>query len=644
MFDTFEVKDYCTDAAALALPEMPLRLAVFIPVFAVVMTSLGLLSFKLGKHTLASFVMMVYFVIVGMLAAGWTCMNWATYVDIVLLSIVFITLITFWSRPAFLRPGGLFEKLMFSRVRNQTGPEQDTILFGKKSDYDFTWGTFVYILMFITWCVVHVAERYTFYSTLDMSSTRALGKAIAHAMIRLHWFAEISGARNLPMWVCTGMAYERLIALHKIAGRTFLPLALIHMGCLMATFDEHGDLPGHQVGDSFSFTRVNVLFGFLAMLMFIGLIATSIPSWRRDKFENFYWNHFNFKFLMMVMMLLHMRAFVFPFTITLVLGFYFDTTLRFIAKGVYTCELDSAELVCDDEKTKTEVVKLVISRSTWPGGPWNHEAGDYVMLSFGSKDSKTQPITKWLNPLSFRETTPIGGPPLGPAFLFHPYTISSPPDAASNKVTIMLKNMGEGTWSDQVCKMVKDESCNIKLVNPHMGGCMGRLSIQPAEYETVILCGGGIGITPLCAIWSDIAKKHTVGRTKRVVVIWSAPTAKLFGGFQEFINLASACTTGVEFVFKGFVTKGTEEESAGVVAGMELVFGKRPSWDEEIAAACGKTSAAGYSGVLACGPESAMQQITGAVVKIDSKGGSTISDVSANARGKVHLHKETFEW
>jgi hypothetical protein len=45
----------------------------------------------------------------------------------------------------------------------------------------------------------------------------------------------------------------------------------------------------------------------------------------------------------------------------------------------------------------------------------------------------------------------------------------------------MLKNMGEGTWSDQVCKMVKDKSMDVKLVNPHVGGCLGRLSINPAE-------------------------------------------------------------------------------------------------------------------------------------------------------------------
>ena len=43
-------------------------------------------------------------------------------------SIVYTTLIVFWTRPAFLRPGGFLEALMFSRIKEQTSKESDTIL------------------------------------------------------------------------------------------------------------------------------------------------------------------------------------------------------------------------------------------------------------------------------------------------------------------------------------------------------------------------------------------------------------------------------------------------------------------------------------------------------------------------------------
>jgi hypothetical protein len=85
------------------------------------------------------------------------------------------------------------------------------------------------------------------------------------------------------------MPYERLMSMHKIAGRFFFLVVLVHVGCIMGTMSEHKDLPGHKFGDSFDFNRVNATFGVLAFLFSIGLIATSIPSWRRNKFENFYW-------------------------------------------------------------------------------------------------------------------------------------------------------------------------------------------------------------------------------------------------------------------------------------------------------------------------------------------------------------------
>jgi len=644
--DAFSVPHYCDDdATAFALPDhIGGRLAIMVPISGILMTTFGLVSFKLGRHTLSGFLMILYFVIVGSFAMGFTCVNWTSYVDFVLFTITYITLIVFWSRPAFLQPGGSLQKLMYARVKNTTGADVDTIMYGKPSDYDFTYGQLIYIAMYLLWCAVHFIERFQFYTGDGDSATRAVGRAIAHVALRFHWFAEVSGGRYTVLWACTGMSYERLLSLHKIAGRMFLPLILVHMVCNVASFEEHKDVPGHMPFDPFVWSRVNATFGFLAFVMLLGLIATSIPSWRRNHFENFYWNHFNFKFLMMVMLLLHMRQYVFPFSITLVLCFYFDMTFRFISKVMYTCNVESAETVCMDDATNTEVVKVVISRSTWPGGPWDHEAGDYVMLSFGSKNKAAQPITKWLNALTFKETTPMGGPPLPPALLFHPYTISSPPNAASNKFTIYIKNMGEGQWSDQVCKMFREGSgCDIKLVNPHVGGLLGRLSIKPAEYETVVLCAGGIGVTPMCAIWSDIAKKHTVGLTKKVVVLWSAPTTKLFAAFQEFIDLTNQCKTGVEFEFKLFATKEAVEAGVKVDGrGVAMQYGKRPVWQDEIEEAVG----AGYTGVFACGPQALMSDVTGAVVSCNKGGaGATVGDTGAKgAKGRVHLHKETFEF
>jgi ferredoxin-NADP reductase len=163
----------------------------------------------------------------------------------------------------------------------------------------------------------------------------------------------------------------------------------------------------------------------------------------------------------------------------------------------------------------------------------------------------------------------------------------------------------------------------------------------PPRYTTVVLCAGGIGVTPLCAIWSDIAKKHSVGATKKVVLVWTAPTAKLFAAFQEFLDLAAGCTTGVAFELKGYATRETEEEgAAAAVKGMQVQYGKRPDWEEEIAGAVG----GGHTGVFACGPDGLMSEVTRAVGKARGKGGGAVADEGGRGGGKVHLHKETFEW
>lgn len=648
MFDKLDKWGYCDEqnAFAFSLPsEFGKRIAIILPMSACLMTTFGLISFKMGRHTLASFLILIYGVLIGSFGVGWTCMTWIAYVDFALLSVVLITLVIFWSRPSFFKPGGVLQSLMFSRIKNHTGDDQDTILFGKPSDYDFTYGQTIYIIAYIFWCVAHVVERYDFYTSIGYNKTLAMAKALPHAAIRLHWFAEASGQRYYVIWGCTGMSYERLMAVHKIAGRVFFPIVLAHLILIMATFSEHKNVPGHKIGDPINFDGVNAIFGFLAFFMLIGLIATSTPSMRRKSFENFYWNHFNFKFLMMLFMLFHMRQYVLPFTITLVFGFYFDMTLRFISKAMYTCTVEEASIVCNDTATSTEIAKFVITRSTWPGGPWNHEAGDYVMLSFGSKSKANQPITKWLNPLSFKETLPVGGPPLPPAMIFHPYTIASPPDAASNKLTFYIKNMGPGTWSDQVCSMARpDSGCDIKLLNPHVGGSLGRLSIKPSEYETILLCAGGIGVTPMAAIWSDIAKKHAVGATKKVIVVWAAPTAKIFAAFRQEIDMTARNTTGVKFEFKLFVTRGTAEDGDVDFAdgdNVQVKFGGRPDWIEEVNAAA-VASSSGYCGVFACGPPALMTGVTAATVQANGGKKSNVSPETGG--GKVHLHKETFEF
>ena len=83
---------------------------------------------------------------------------------------------------------------------------------------------------------MHVVERYGFYRSAAggaVSAALALGKALPHAAIRLHWFAEASGYRYYVLWYCTGMPYERLLRwFHDQPGAADKhPLRCAHLCC-----------------------------------------------------------------------------------------------------------------------------------------------------------------------------------------------------------------------------------------------------------------------------------------------------------------------------------------------------------------------------------------------------------------------------
>jgi hypothetical protein len=260
------------------------KLLVMLPTSAVVMTILGLISFKLRKHTASGFLMGVYFVIIAGYALGSTCMNWTAWVDYLLFSIAYLTMVCYWARPKFLQPGGTLQALMYQRIKNTTGPDVDTALYGKPSDYDFTYGQMIYVVLFLIWCTVHVFERYTFYHDLGLEGIHAFAKAIPHAALRFHILCYLSAQQFTVMWAITGMPHERLIAIHKMTGRLFLPLVLAHF----VTINKSGDNQYHKPTDAFDWDGVNMIFGMVAMLLLFGVIAVSIPWMRRNKYENFY--------------------------------------------------------------------------------------------------------------------------------------------------------------------------------------------------------------------------------------------------------------------------------------------------------------------------------------------------------------------
>jgi len=595
---------------------------------------------------------------------GVHCNTWVAWFSVAAIVVTAAYTILWWGNPPFLRPGGRLSFLKYSRLGTASKiGSHDTILFGSLNEIlDLTWAQIFLVALYLVWVFGAVAERYNYYTTgiyEAYDKTQAFGRAISHAALRLWWFAELSGHRYGLFWGLFGIPYERLVSLHKMSGRLAFYTMCVHMGIMFAKMDYHG----YRLSDAFDFNRVNMWAGLVAFIFTALMIATSIPVIRRFHFETFYWLHINFKFIMIVMILLHHRFWTLSFTITTLVSFWIDMAIRFKYKGLTKATLHSAQTVCRCPDGG-EIVRLELSRDIWPGNAGSHEPGSYIMLSLGPRDKKVQ-----ASPIDAKKNMPIGGPPLPGSLYFHPMTISSPP-SKNGPIVLMIKNMGPGTWSEEVCE-IASKGMDVAQIRPRIGGPHGRLSIEPSDYDTVVLCAGGIGVTPMCSIWSEIAlAPHKFPKVRRVVVLWVARSPEVFAAFQEFIEMARNQKSGIAFHFVGFLTKSQRaangmapsltgpviatsvdpygrviEMTQPVAAsnepsvessatktlhalGMELRNG-RPNWTEELTKATEGLPTGERAGVFACGPASLM---------------ADVSEAQGKLTANTHLHKETFEW
>eukprot|EP01083_Nonionella_stella_P084577 234171_1 len=125
------------------------------------------------------------------------------------------------------------------------------------------------------------------------------------------------------------------------------------------------------------------------------------------------------------------------------------------------------------------------------------------------------------------------------ALQWHPFTISSPPDPARQTLTIHIRNMGDGSWTDRLqqffvaaapgkayCKLHHFDGATQQLVPQTIGpdgnnlicidGPMAAPTQHLGEYSTSIIIGAGIGLTPLRATLQSVVYnkfKRGIGHT-----------------------------------------------------------------------------------------------------------------------------------
>ncbi|XP_006133990.1 NADPH oxidase 2 [Pelodiscus sinensis] len=234
---------------------------------------------------------------------------------------------------------------------------------------------------------------------------------------------------------------------------------------------------------------------------------------------------------------------------------------------------------------------------------------------------------------------------------WHPFTLTSAPEEDYFSIHIRIV----GDWTEglaNVCGCDKQEFQEAwKLPKIAVDGPFGTASEDVFSYETVMLVGAGIGVTPFASIlksvWYKYCNDATNLKLKKIYFYWLCRDTHAFEWFADLLQsleIQMQERDNADFLSYNIYLTGWDESQAthftvhhdeekDVITGLKqkTLYG-RPNWDNEF-----KTIASQHPssrvGVFLCGPEALAETLNK----------QCISNSAADPRG-VHFifNKENF--
>ena len=556
---------------------------------------------------------------------GWYS-NWV-FIGMVLLIAWFLRA----QRDKALKPGGWAAAIVYRKVAPPSKSpffQKDLAILGPLNELlTMTYGEIFVWGMIAAWLAVAFYERYdtslgtpsenSGYETYFGNKTRAAGKGFAQVAVRCLFLAILTPSRNVTLYQLFGIPFDRGIKQHKQIGRLFYIFMVIHVICMLCGGTEKGIVTWDK---QFNLNEPNLWPGVVAFSAFLGQFFLSLPYWRRNHFELFYWMHINFMFVGNMFLIFHNRFRAVSWIIPTFAFFWLDFGVRWYAKLGKKSHLVSTEIV------DANLVKLIVKRDGFPSKAFDFHPGSYIWLSVDVPEEHRANLMK-------KALGPPAAPVQIPSFLwFHPITVSGY-DPVTNELTLFIKRMGakDDEWSGQIIKTVehvKNGALKLEEVRVHVGGPHGNLQVQPDDVDHVVLVAGGIGVTPMAAILEDQIRSVTTTNNK-TSLIWTTRVPSEIKAFSYLFDQIAKLPSDQKsrFNVKVFVTSG-KENSADVEASASSVVSVnsgRPDFDALIKQA--QADSVGHTGVYICGPDA-------------------MSDSVENAAhaNKCVVHRETFEF
>eukprot|EP00055_Hartaetosiga_balthica_P005449 m.15995 g.15995 ORF g.15995 m.15995 type:complete len:794 (-) comp4555_c0_seq1:259-2640(-) len=378
-------------------------------------------------------------------------------------------------------------------------------------------------------------------------------------------------ARNSLWDYVFGVPYERALQYHRVLGVVAYTLLTVHMllwyikwgiektlANNLFTLDYLQITPKNIHYDNFTIILNEISWVLVTIMIFIALFK------RRNNYKLFYYSH-QFAIIFYIVALVHAWTFWY-----------------YAMGGLFLWLVDRCIRIVRRSQSTTSKDKAI-----------HHKAG-VTMLAVEKQGFKFYPGQyAWVCVPAISE------------YDWHPFTISSPPSAG--QITFHIKDMGPGKFTNKLLNLDADVLHEVRIDGPY-----GR-PLYFDECDTLLLVAGGIGITPMVSIISEIflraSSGQSVGNLQRVKLVWAARSRDVFFIFHEILAYAQE-HAGVKFEFDLFVTDEVgQQESSSHGVNMsdnevhEIVDGFVTSGRPDLRA-IGKTVPHGPSTMMmVCGPE-----------------------------------------
>lgn len=356
--------------------------------------------------------------------------------------------------------------------------------------YSFKLGNLLFISTYILWwCTVLF---YSFYKTNKSEIISRLG-----AWISLNLASVFLPITRNSFWVLLlDISYNDIILTHRVLGLLcFISIILKFIYCLAILPTSFFVILINQT------TGGSPIFGIASTISFILCVFVSFYLIRKNCFEVFYYSHRILSSIGIITGTLHYAS-TFYYILPSILLYIIDIILRlyFMKSSIYS-RIKNVGF----NKTSSIFIEATLLKNikTFPGC--------YFLLCFYNDISKYQ---------------------------WHPLSLIS---ISNNTLSFCAKDNGINSWTNKLKTVINEYNVlldtQIYIQGPY--GTDFSKYYQNNKYNNILLFCGGIGITPLISILSDLDSKYKLkhlNNLENITFFWIVNNQYLIKSFEKYFT------------------------------------------------------------------------------------------------------------